>query len=208
MLGVWSKVLYSFRTVPPDAQQNGLRSADSDLRAAMGQLIGRTLSGDDWRLASLGIAAGGLGARCAAEHAPAAYVASFSACRGLCGQLWPAFDPFDLDRGLPPSGGRRCPAQRYPSGANDTPRVTPHPQKSLSGMIEAQSVSSIFRRPQAPQTPPPPPRSLPSHWGWGLAHRQPVVHELSRSFAPLPGGPPAPSSYAFMGSRLGMWHVW
>ena len=50
----WSNVLYSCRTVPPDAQQNGLRTVDSDLRAAMGQLIGRRLSGDDWRLASLG----------------------------------------------------------------------------------------------------------------------------------------------------------
>ena len=85
--------------MPPDAQMCGLRTADNDLRAALGQLIGRPLSEDDWRLASLGVAAGGLGARCAAEHAPAAYVASFSACCELCGRLWPAFDPSDLDEG-------------------------------------------------------------------------------------------------------------
>ena len=94
----WSKVLYSCRTVPPDAQMSGLRTADNDLRAALGQLIGRPLSVDDWRLASLGVAAGGL----------AAYVASFSAFRELCGQLWHAFDPFDLDEGLPPCGGGGC----------------------------------------------------------------------------------------------------
>ena len=40
--------------------------------ARLCRLIGRLLSDDDWRLASLGIAAGGLGARSAAEHAPAA----------------------------------------------------------------------------------------------------------------------------------------
>ena len=31
----WSKVLYSCRTVPPDAQMCGLRTADNDLRAAL-----------------------------------------------------------------------------------------------------------------------------------------------------------------------------
>ena len=97
----WSKVLYSCRTVTPDAQMGGLRTADSDLRVALGQLIGRPLSVDDWRLAPLGVAAGGLGARCAAEHAPAAYVASFSACRELRGQLRPALDAL---RGAIPSG--------------------------------------------------------------------------------------------------------
>ena len=89
----WSKVLYSCRTVPPDAQAAGLRTADADFRAALAHLIGRPLSEDDWRLSSLCIAAGGLGARCASEHAPAAYVASFSACRDTCCVLWPAFDP-------------------------------------------------------------------------------------------------------------------
>ena len=127
---------------------SGLRTADSDLRAAMGQLIGRPLSGDDWRFASLCVAAGWLGARCAAEHAPAAYVASFSACRELCGQLWPAFDPFDLDEGcLPPCGGRRAFAQCYPSGANIYAASDSPSQRFLSGMIEARSVSGILGDP-------------------------------------------------------------
>ena len=58
--------------------------AHRDIRSALCHFVGRPLSDDDWRLASLGITAGGLGARSAAEHAPAAYVASFSACHDLC----------------------------------------------------------------------------------------------------------------------------
>ena len=137
----WSKVLYSCRTVPPSAQMCGLRTADNDLRAALSQLIGRPLSQEDWHLASLGVAAGGLGARCAAEHAPAAYVASFSASRELCGRLWPAFDPFDLDDGCRLAAAedalRGGGANIY--AASDSPS-----QRSLSGMVEAQSVSAIF----------------------------------------------------------------
>ena len=146
----WSKALYSCRTVRPDAQMGGLRTADSDLRAALGQLIGRSLSVDDWRLASLGVAAGGLGVCCAAEHAPAAYVASFSACCELCGQLWPAFDPFDLDEGCCLAAAEDAIRGAIPSGAN-VYAVTDSPsQKSLSGMVEAQSVSGIFGNPPFP----------------------------------------------------------
>ena len=119
--------------------------------AALGQLIGRPLTEEDWRLASLGVAAGGLGARCAAEHAPAASVASFSACRELCGRLWPAFDPFDLDEGCRLAAAEDALRGTIPSGASiyavsDTPS-----QKSLSGMVEAQSVSAIFGDPTLPR---------------------------------------------------------
>ena len=60
------------------------------------------LSDDDWRLprlASLDISAGGVGTCAAAEHALAAYVASFSACADLCASIWDGFDPLDLDGG-------------------------------------------------------------------------------------------------------------
>ena len=130
---------------------SGLRTADNDLRAALGQLIGRPLSVDDWRLASLGVAAGGLGARCAAEHAPAAYVASFSACRELCGQLWPAFDPFDLDEGCRLVAAEDALRGAIPSGVNIYAVSDSPSQKSLSGMVEAQSVSGIFGDPTLPR---------------------------------------------------------
>ena len=95
----WAKVLYSCRTVPPDAQPLGLQAADTDIRLALGRLVGSPLSDEDWRLASLGITSGGVGAHSASEHAPAAYVASFAACRDLCSVIWPSFDPLDIDEG-------------------------------------------------------------------------------------------------------------
>ena len=125
----------------------GLRTADSDLGAALGQLIGRPLSEDDWRLGSLGVTAGGLGTRCAAEHAPAAYVASFSTCRELCVQLWPAFDPFNLDEGCRLAAAEEALRGAIPSGANIYAVSDSPSQKSLSGMIEARSVSGIFGDP-------------------------------------------------------------
>ena len=79
--------------------------------------IERLLSDDDWRLASLGITAGGLGAKCAAEHAPAAYVASLFACRYLCGLLWADFGPLTLTM-VPPCCYRELPSERVSSGAN------------------------------------------------------------------------------------------
>ena len=83
--------------MPPDAQMCGLRTADNDLRAALGQLIGR-LRMTGCRLA-------------AAEEAL---------------------------RGAVPSG-----ANIY--AVSDSPS-----QKHLSGMVEAQSVSSIFGDPTLP----------------------------------------------------------
>ena len=46
----WAKVLYSCRTVPPSAQSAGLLAADSDIRLALGRLVGSSLSDADWRL--------------------------------------------------------------------------------------------------------------------------------------------------------------
>ena len=65
----WAKILYSCRTVPPTLQPDALAQADAHVRDALGRLLGSPLSADDWRLASLGISAGGIGARSAQEHA-------------------------------------------------------------------------------------------------------------------------------------------
>ena len=127
------------------------RTADNDLRAALGQQIGRPSTEEDWRLASLGVAAGGLGARCAAEHAPAAYVAIFSACRELCGRLWPAFDPFDLDDGCRSVATEDALRGTISCGANIYAVSDSPSQKSLSGMVEAQSVSALFGGPTLPR---------------------------------------------------------
>ena len=52
----WAEVLCSCRM---------LLSADTDIRSSLSRFVGGPFSDDDWRLASLGIAAGGLGARSA-----------------------------------------------------------------------------------------------------------------------------------------------
>ena len=180
----WSKVLYSCRTVPPDAQSVGLRTPDSDLRAALGQLIGRPLSGDDLLLSALLQA--GLGQGVPRNMLQLRDVAGFSACWDTCCLLWPAFDPFDLDEGCPLAAAEEALRRSVPSGADIYADSESPTQKFLSGMIEAQS--SIFSDP-----------SLPKHRRLHL--------EACPSGPPLPDRSPAPSGFGHMGSRHRLWHV-
>ena len=143
----WAKVLYSCRTVPPDAQPIGLRDADTDIRLALGRLVGSSLSDDDWRLASLGIASGGVGARSASEHAPAAYIASFAACRDLCCVIWPSFDPLDLDEGCRLGATESALGASIPAGTSVYAESHAPSQRSLSAKLEARSVSSLLHDP-------------------------------------------------------------
>ena len=143
----WAKVLYSCRTVPPDAQPSGLLAADTDIRLALGRLVGSPLSDDDWRLASLGITSGGVGARSAREHAPAAYVASFNACRDLCCVIWPSFDPLDIDEGCHLGVTESAFGAVIPTGTSVYAESDAPTQKSLSAKIEAHAVSSLLQDP-------------------------------------------------------------
>ena len=102
---------------PPTLQPDALAQADVDVRDALGRLVGSPLSADDWRLASLGISAGGIGARSAQEHAPAAYIASLSATAALSARIWPAFDEYDLDSGCLRSDAEFELQSRVPEGA-------------------------------------------------------------------------------------------
>ena len=100
-------------------------------------------------LASLGITSGSICARSNSEHAPVAYVGSFSTCRDLCSAIWPAFDPFDLDEGVPSRccrGRSRCrhplwyqclfrarrPLLRSPCLARSRPALLPSPGPAAS----------------------------------------------------------------------------
>ena len=143
----WAEVLYSCRTVPPDAQPLGLHAADTDIRLALGRLVGSPLSDDDWRLASLGITSGEVGARSAREHAPAAYVASFAACRDLCSVIWPSFDPLDIDEGCRLGVAESVLGAVIPSGTSVNAESDVPIQKSLSAKIEACAVSSLLQDP-------------------------------------------------------------
>ena len=84
---------------------------------------------------------------CAAEHVPAAYVASFSACCDLCRFLWADFHSLDLDDGCHFTAAESSLRSVTPSGANIFVESDSPSQKSLSCKIEAQSVSGIFADP-------------------------------------------------------------
>ena len=90
--------------------------------------------------------------RSASGHAPAAYVASFSACRDLCSQLSPAFDPLDLDDGC------HCLLPRTLCG------LSLHPGPTFMLRVTAQDRGPVrvphVSRPRSPQTPSAP-RGLP-----------------------------------------------
>ena len=134
----WAKILYSCRTVPPPLQQKGLRQADTDIRHSLGRLVGSQLTDDSWRIASLGVANGGLGIRSAAEHAPAAYISSLGQTQALCTLVWPAFDEYDLDGGLLRSEVESSLSSAFlPSAGIYASSVSPS-QKSLSAKIEAK----------------------------------------------------------------------
>ena len=93
---------------------------------------------DSWRIASLGVANGGLGIRSAAEHAPAAYISSLGQTQTLCTLVWPAFDEYDLDGGLMRSEVESSLSSAFlPSAGIYASAVSPS-QKSLSAKIEAK----------------------------------------------------------------------
>ena len=134
----WAKILYSCRTVPPPLQQEGLRQADMDIRHSLGRLVGCQLTDDSWRIASLGVANGGLGLRSAAEHAPAAYISSLSQTQSLCASVWPAFDEYDIDGGLLRSEVESSLSSAFLPNAGIYASAASPSQKSLSAKIEAK----------------------------------------------------------------------
>ena len=84
----YTKLTYSMRVTPPAAHVAALQQFDSRVRSTLEQLGGLQLTDRAWRQASLRVAAGGLGLRSAARHAPAAYIASASSCSEACAALW------------------------------------------------------------------------------------------------------------------------
>ena len=113
----WAKILYSCRTVPPTLQPDALAQADADVRDALGRLVGSPLSADDWRLPSLGISAGGIGARSAREPVRHGRLST---------RIWPAFE-------LPALSGAVISDESLSSS-----------QKALSSMIEARAFSEFM----------------------------------------------------------------
>ena len=139
-----AKILYCCRTVPPSIQASGLGQADRDIRHSLGQLVGSPLSDEDWRLASVGVANGGIGARSALEHAPTAYISSLAQSQELCARIWPGFDEYDIDGGLRSSETESdLISGILPSASIHGSSITPS-QKSLSAKIEAKACCHLL----------------------------------------------------------------
>ena len=137
-------MLFSCRTVPPPLQAEGLSQADQDIRHSLGRLVGRNLSDDDWRVASIGVANGGLGARSALEHAPAAHVSSLAQSQELCTRIWPGFDEYDLDGGLMRSDVESSLGASFLPNAGIYGSSSTPSQKSLSAKIEVLRLTNAI----------------------------------------------------------------
>ena len=142
----WSKVLYSCRTVPPDAQMCGLRTADSGLRAALGQLIGRPLSEDDWRLADFGpdVAAGNM---LLPLTSPVSLLAV--SCAASCGRL---SIPLTWTRVAALRRQRRPSAELSPLGLTSMPSATPFPRCPCPGWLRLDRFLVSLGTPPFPDT--------------------------------------------------------
>ena len=90
----WARILDSCRTVSPQLQAASLGKADRDIRHSLGRLVGASCRMSTGRLATLGVAACGIGARNAVEHAPAACVFSLAQSQELCMRIWSGFDEY------------------------------------------------------------------------------------------------------------------
>ena len=98
-------------------------------------------------LGFLGITSSGVGVCSVCEHAPAAYVASFAACRDLCCVIWPSFDPLDIDEGCRLGVTESVLGAVIPTGTSVYAESDAPTQKSLSAKIEAHAVSSLLQDP-------------------------------------------------------------
>ena len=171
-------------------QSGGLAQADTDLRHAQGRLLGTPLSDATPRLASPGAVAGGVGARSALEHAPAACAASLASTGDLSMYIWPTFDP--LDGGLSRPTMEETFQRSFPADAavfNESYATFP------LDTTESPQVSDVplrFGRPP----PPNPLRTLSDPGRWHRTHFTAQVGRNSHPIAAIPSYPQAPSWHA------------
>ena len=95
-------------------------------------------------LVSLGVAPGGIGARRAVEHAPAAYVSSLAQSQELCARIWPGFDEYDIDGGLQPADTEFSLLSSFLPSANIYGSSNTPSQQSLSAKIEVNTCRHLL----------------------------------------------------------------
>ena len=141
----WAKMVYTARTLPPDAHGPAMLDFSNALRETLACFAGAGLSDRSWALAQLGLTHGGVGIRDPTVHAPAAYMASLTASKELCQALDPAFDPEDGSRG----SRKRATEAELRARVLDTAaldnRGAPVSQKELCSAIDAAKKQSLLR---------------------------------------------------------------
>ena len=81
------KLMFSLRTVDTTDHQEPLQEYDRITREALTRIMGSPLQDLQWSQATLPTSMGGLGLRSAVEHAPGAYVASYTSSQPLLKSL-------------------------------------------------------------------------------------------------------------------------
>ena len=133
----YTKLAYSMRVTPPAAHADALQEFDSRVRASLELIGGLQPTDRAWQQATLRVAAGGLGLRSAAKHAPAAYIASASSCSEACAAL---SHQYVLDLAHPA-------AQYNATVAPDAalpPQPVPVRQQELSSAIDAAERQALI----------------------------------------------------------------
>ena len=89
----YAKLVHISRSTPFESHLAELAAFDAAVRATFCNQFGFCPSDLAWEQARLGAREAGLGLRSAAGHAAAAYCSSAHACRALCAEIDPAYDP-------------------------------------------------------------------------------------------------------------------
>ena len=93
--------MFMLRSVNTIDHQEPLLQFDSIIRGALSAILGSPLTDDQWCQASLPTAMGGLGLRCAVDHAPVAHAVSLIAAQPLLdGLLGEDVEEFSLPQPL------------------------------------------------------------------------------------------------------------
>ena len=139
----FSKLTYSARTVPPQLHAEALLDFESEMRSALSAVVGTQVEGRSWTQAQLSLRQGGLGLRCVAMHAPAAFVASVLSARDLCARIDPSFSLEDVGGHLGLQGAWSLLRNRVSPEANVDIHEQSPTQKYLSGLVDAQHLTTL-----------------------------------------------------------------
>jgi hypothetical protein len=142
------KMMYAMRTSRPDWVHAAFAQFDGLAKTSFENTVGASIAGDSWAQAKLSTSQGGLGFRSAAEHAPAAFLASAVSTWDLCRVI----DPLFVWEGALASSGLSAAAglfnSQLPPGTVlnfSVPPVDPKAfgQKQMSAILEETQITAL-----------------------------------------------------------------